>query len=121
MQLDIKPATRSGAISSTPTTTPSEPVTPGRSAVCSAALPSRGAGLAPTGGCRAGDTAAGATRRCSHALVQLGLQHEQQHQELLLMDLLDGFHRQPLEPVYNPEAELTLALEPDQWLPAPAG
>ena len=35
------------------------------------------------------------------ALVQLGLQHEQQHQELLLMDLLDGFNRQPLEPVYN--------------------
>ena len=44
------------------------------------------------------------------ALVQLGLQHEQQHQELLLMDLLDGFNRQPLEPVYNPEAELTLTL-----------
>ena len=44
------------------------------------------------------------------ALVQLGLQHEQQHQELLLMDLLDGFQRQPLEPVYNPEADLTLTL-----------
>ena len=32
------------------------------------------------------------------ALVELGLQHEQQHQELLLMDLLDGFSRNPLEP-----------------------
>ena len=31
-------------------------------------------------------------------LAQLGLQHEQQHQELLLMDLLDGFSRQPLVP-----------------------
>ena len=31
-------------------------------------------------------------------LVELGLQHEQQHQELLLMDLLDGFSRNPLEP-----------------------
>ena len=36
------------------------------------------------------------------ALVELGLQHEQQHQELLLMDLLDGFSRNPLEPAANP-------------------
>ena len=32
------------------------------------------------------------------SLLELGLQHEQQHQELLLMDLLDGFSRNPLEP-----------------------
>jgi ergothioneine biosynthesis protein EgtB len=36
------------------------------------------------------------------ALVGLGLQHEQQHQELLLIDLLDGFSRNPLEPVAYP-------------------
>jgi ergothioneine biosynthesis protein EgtB len=36
------------------------------------------------------------------ALLELGLQHEQQHQELLLMDLLDGFSRNPLEPVAYP-------------------
>ena len=48
------------------------------------------------------------------ALVQLGLQHEQQHQELLLMDLLDGFHRQPLEPMYKPDADLTLAMKEEQ-------
>lgn len=36
-------------------------------------------------------------------LVELGLQHEQQHQELLLMDLLDGFSRNPLEPAYGLE------------------
>lgn len=35
-------------------------------------------------------------------LVELGLQHEQQHQELLLMDLLDGFSRNPLEPAAFP-------------------
>jgi len=38
-------------------------------------------------------------------LVELGLHHEQQHQELLLMDLLDGFSRQPLEPVYRSDAD----------------
>ena len=54
-------------------------------------------------------------------LVELGLQHEQQHQELLLMDLLDGFHRQPLEPTYDPGAELTLEMEPHQWLACPGG
>ena len=37
------------------------------------------------------------------------------------MDLLDGFNRQPLEPVYNPEAELTLTLEEEQWLACPGG
>ena len=52
-------------------------------------------------------------------LVELGLQHEQQHQELLLMDLLDGFSRNPLEPAYGPEPEAayqaSLAQEPT-WL-----
>ena len=35
------------------------------------------------------------------SLLELGLQHEQQHQELLLMDLLDGFSRNPLEPAWG--------------------
>jgi len=38
-------------------------------------------------------------------LIELGLQHEQQHQELLLMDLLDGFSRHPLAPVYRLDPE----------------
>ena len=54
-------------------------------------------------------------------LVELGLHHEQQHQELLLMDLLDGFHRQPLEPAYNPDAELKIHVGPEQWLPCAGG
>ena len=52
-------------------------------------------------------------------LVELGLQHEQQHQELLLMDLLDGFSRNPLEPVYDagnagPEAAFERAWRPSE-------
>jgi ergothioneine biosynthesis protein EgtB len=43
------------------------------------------------------------------ALIELGLQHEQQHQELLLMDLLDGFSRNPLEPAYGEAPELAYA------------
>ena len=46
-------------------------------------------------------------------LVELGLQHEQQHQELMLMDLLDGFSRQPLEPAYRDDW-----CERDEDLPA---
>ncbi len=42
-------------------------------------------------------------------LIELGLQHEQQHQELLLMDLLDGFSRNPLEPAYDDDLDRPLA------------
>jgi ergothioneine biosynthesis protein EgtB len=60
------------------------------------------------------------------ALIELGLQHEQQHQELLLMDLLDGFSRNPLEPAYTDEPEEAFAQAqsrstPGEWLEHPGG
>ncbi len=56
--------------------------------------------------------------------VELGLQHEQQHQELLLTDVLHLFSCNPLLPAYAdalaaaPEAA---APEPVRWVPQPGG
>ena len=65
------------------------------------------------------------------ALIELGLHHEQQHQELLLMDLLDGFSRNSLEPAAYPttagarQPEATYgtqtSTEPPRWLNFPGG
>ena len=37
-----------------------------------------------------------------HELIELGLHHEQQHQELLRMDILHAFSRNPTAPACNP-------------------
>jgi ergothioneine biosynthesis protein EgtB len=75
-----------------------------------------------------------AHRQDTLSLLELGLQHEQQHQELLLMDVLDGFSRNPLLPVYStsndgPEAlwqqrlDTPTDLQPGdlRWLACPGG
>jgi ergothioneine biosynthesis protein EgtB len=55
-------------------------------------------------------------------LVSLGLQHEQQHQELLLTDVKHLLSCNPLHPVYRSAWPLArVAPAPSTWLPFPGG
>lgn len=59
-------------------------------------------------------------------LVMLGLNHEQQHQELLLTDIVHALWRNPLRPAYQKpagdvDAETDEACEPPQWIDFPGG
>jgi ergothioneine biosynthesis protein EgtB len=56
------------------------------------------------------------------ALVELGLQHEQQHQELLLTDIKHLLACNPTQPVYHPQWPLQpVARVVDAWLPFQGG
>ncbi len=65
------------------------------------------------------ETAAPADWAGIEPLVELGLHHEQQHQELILMDIKHVFSTSPLAPAYLPPgegAEPVLEAPPLEWL-----
>jgi ergothioneine biosynthesis protein EgtB len=54
--------------------------------------------------------------------VTLGLNHEQQHQELLLMDIKHNFAANPLRPVYRPNSSApTASPAPMRWIEREGG
>ena len=57
------------------------------------------------------------------SLVELGIQHEQQHQELILTDIKHAFAQNPLEPVYAVDAPraLSVAAPPLAYVPFDEG
>ncbi|ABD08400.1 Protein of unknown function DUF323 [Rhodopseudomonas palustris HaA2] len=55
-------------------------------------------------------------------LVEVGLNHEQQHQELLLTDILHAFAQNPIPPAYDPAWTLSAAdRSGDGWVDLPEG
>ncbi|HEX4611878.1 MAG TPA: ergothioneine biosynthesis protein EgtB [Urbifossiella sp.] len=64
-----------------------------------------------------------ATLAAAAPVVQLGLHHEQQHQELLLTDLKHAFGLNPLRPAYAPPAPARLGGDPPplRWESYPPG
>ena len=71
------------------------------------------------------ESAQGAAWAAAAPLVELGLNHEQQHQELILTDMLHALWCNPLLPAYDPALapalRLAQALPARHWVAVPGG
>jgi ergothioneine biosynthesis protein EgtB len=54
-------------------------------------------------------------------VLEIGLHHEQQHQELILTDLLHAFFQNPTDPVYDAEWSMPKGANTREYVPLPAG
>ena len=54
-------------------------------------------------------------------IIEIGLHHEQQHQELMLTDILHAFSMNPTNPAYDPKWEPPLAQSDNEWAELPQG
>ncbi|WP_407155406.1 ergothioneine biosynthesis protein EgtB [Bradyrhizobium sp. STM 3557] len=54
-------------------------------------------------------------------LVEIGLNHEQQHQELMLTDILHAFAQNPTAPAYDPNWRFPDASRGNDWVTLPEG
>jgi ergothioneine biosynthesis protein EgtB len=57
----------------------------------------------------------------ARTLIELGCHHEQQHQELLLTDILHAFSCNPLLPAYDASAPISAQAIEQDWLKHPGG
>jgi ergothioneine biosynthesis protein EgtB len=55
------------------------------------------------------------------ALLEVGLNHEQQHQELMLTDILHAFAQNPIAPAYDPAWRFPHASRGNDWVTLPEG
>jgi len=54
-------------------------------------------------------------------IVEIGLHHEQQHQELMLTDILHAFARNPTNPAYDPDWQSPVATASTEYVTVPSG
>jgi ergothioneine biosynthesis protein EgtB len=67
------------------------------------------------------ESAGGAELRKLIAIIEIGLHHEQQHQELLITDILHAFAQNPTWPAYDADWRMPRGQGADGFVPLPDG